>query len=48
MIIKQQEDEAAKEVLHDFVASFENTGKGIAKMFVKGAIVNPLSKGIKF
>lgn len=37
--IKQQEEEAAKEVLEDFCQSFEKTNKSV-KMFVKGSIIN--------
>ena len=44
----QQEDQAAAEVLEDFVSSFDNSGgKSMAKMFVKGAVINPLSKDDK-
>jgi hypothetical protein len=41
----KQEEQAAAEVLEDFVSSFDNSGKSVAKMFVKGTVINPTSKG---
>lgn len=42
---KKQEDEAAQQILGDFVASFENANnKSMPKMFVKGATINPTTK----
>ena len=47
---KKQEDEAAAQILDDFVASFENSNnnKTGPKMFVKGATINPDTKGTKY
>ena len=39
----QQEEEAAKAVLQDFVATFDSNGKAGPKMFVKGDTINPAS-----
>lgn len=44
---KRQEDQAAAEVLQDFVASFDSANKVVPKMFVKGSVINPLSKDEK-
>lgn len=45
---KKQEDEAAAQILDDFVASFENpTSTNMPKMFVKGTTINPDTKGME-
>jgi hypothetical protein len=41
----KQEEEAAAEILKDFVASFDDSKKNMPKMFVKGAVSNTLTKG---
>jgi type IV secretory pathway VirJ component len=41
---KKQEDQAAAELLKDFEASF-NEKKAMAKMFIKGTVINPSTKG---
>ena len=41
----QQEQEAAAQVYEEFVASFEDSGKGINRSWVKGGTVNPDKSG---
>jgi hypothetical protein len=41
---KRQEEEAEAEVLRDYLASFQETGKAV-KTFIKGSTINPATKG---
>jgi hypothetical protein len=45
--IKKQEEEAAAEVLKDFVASFDDSKKNMPKMFVKGSVISHSAIAIK-
>ena len=48
-LYSKHEEQATADVLQDFVASFDSSGKPIPKMFVKGSVINPSSnKGFVF